>query len=33
MSEKPIFVYWWQLACTPKPIKVATSSHLRKGSA
>lgn len=22
-----------QLACTPKPIKVATSSHLRKGSA
>lgn len=35
MNEKPITVYWWSaLACGQKPpIKVATSSHLRKEGA
>lgn len=29
MTVKPITVLWWQIACTPRTIKVATSSHLK----
>lgn len=29
MTDKPITVLWWQIACMPRPIKVATTSHLK----
>lgn len=29
MTDKPITVHWWQIACTPRPIKIATTSHLK----
>lgn len=32
MTDKPIVVYWFTaLACRPRPIQVATTSHLREG--
>lgn len=25
-----VTIYWWQMATTPNPIKVATTSHLKE---